>query len=97
MTADKEVASRCADINTPWVTRAGRQLKQASKPSKSVHYTPELNLDEALSKADQFLDDISSGPGSLPSSSMSLRDNTIDKSTLPLEVVLQIDPLTWKH
>ena len=52
VTADKEVASRCADINAPWVTRAGRQLQQASKPSKSVHYTPELNLDEALSKAD---------------------------------------------
>ena len=91
------MASGCADINAPWVTHAGRPLQQASKPSKSVHYTPELNLDEALSKADRFLADVSSGSGSLPSSSMSLRDNTIDKSTLPLEVVLQIDPLTWKH
>ena len=76
VTADKEVASRCADINAPWVTRAGRQLQQASKPSKSVHYTPELNLDEALSKADLFLADVISGSGSLPSSSMSLRDDT---------------------
>ena len=68
MTADKEVASRCADINAPWVTRAGRQLQQASKPSKSVHYTPELNLDEAPSKANRFFADVSSGSGSLPSS-----------------------------
>ena len=48
VTADKEVASRCADINAPRGTHAGRQLQEASKPSKSVHYTPELNLDEAL-------------------------------------------------
>ena len=72
VTADKEVASRFADINAPQVTCMGRQLQQASKPSKSVHYTPELNLDEALSKADWFLADVSSGSGSLPSSSMSL-------------------------
>ena len=51
-----------------------------------MHYTPELHLDEALSKADQFLADVSSGSGSLPSSSMSLRDDTLDESTLPLEI-----------
>ena len=78
VTVDKEVASGCADINAPRVTRAGRPLQQASKPSKSVHYTLDLNLDEALNRADRFLADVSSGSGSLPSSSMSLRDNTMD-------------------
>ena len=37
VTADKEVASGCADINAPRVTHAGRPLQQASKISKSVH------------------------------------------------------------
>ena len=42
-------------------------------------------MDEALNKADRFLADISSGSGSLPSSSMSLRDDTMDENSLPLE------------
>ena len=54
ITADKEVALGWADFNAPRVTHTGRPLQQASKNTKSVHYTPDLNLDEALNKADRF-------------------------------------------
>ena len=85
VTAAKDVASGCTDPNAPCVTQSWRSLQQASKNTKSVHYTPDLSLDEALNKADRFLADVSPGSGSLPSSSMSLRDDTIDENSIPLE------------
>ena len=44
VTADKEVASGCADINAPRVTRAGRPLQQASKNTKSRILEPSSKI-----------------------------------------------------
>ena len=86
VTADKEVASACADPDAPWVTRSGRLFQQTGKNTKSVHYTPDLSLNEALNKADRFLAGISLGDsGSKPSSSVSLIDDAMDENAIPLD------------
>ena len=48
VTADKEVASVCEDPEAPRVTRSGKCFQQTGKSTKSVHYTPDLSLIEAL-------------------------------------------------
>ena len=61
-------------------------MQQTGKSTKSVHYTPDLSLNEALNKADRFLAGISlRNSGSLPSSSVSLIDETMDDNAVPLD------------
>ena len=48
LTADKIVVSECKDPEAPRVTRSGKNFQQTGKSTKSVHYTPDLSLCEAI-------------------------------------------------
>ena len=86
VTADKEIASECNDPEAPRVTRSGRNFQQAAKSTKSVHYTPDLPLNQALNKAEKYLAGISPGDsGSQLSSSISLVNDSMDESSVPLD------------
>ena len=61
LTADKVVASECDDPEAPRVTRSGKNFQQTVKNTKSVHYTPDLSLNQALNRAERYLAGISPG------------------------------------
>ena len=85
--ADKKVMSECEDPEAPRVTRSGKNFQQTSKRTKSVHYTPDLSLCEAINRAERSLSGISleDYSGSQLSSSISLVNDTMEKDPVPLD------------
>ena len=85
LTADKIVVSECKDPKAPRVTRSGKNFQQTGKNTKSVHYTPDLSLCEAINRAERSLSGISleDYSGSELSSSISLVNDTLDEDPVP--------------
>ena len=79
--------SECEDPEAPRVTWSGKNFQQTGRSTKSVHYTPDLSLCEAINRAERSLSGISleDYSGSELSSSISLVNDTLDEDPVPLD------------